>query len=221
MNLKETIAYLEEYYSYTSELFYSDEANELRGRVEHAFRFTEDELEKALSTHPEYAFVRFSSLEYYMYDIDSDNFTTVRKNEYKSAIIPRMIADIFSEYFQKATLYKFWWQLEEDARKQGVGSRTSYKLELINDLLHKTENKGYGYIVSEITQQKNYTMVVGEEYEELGNSYSWKKSLGSFVKDEEDNLKFKILLPELEDVFMELASEKLEILERKRVKTEG
>lgn len=216
MNLKEAITYLEEYYEVTSEEFYSEETNELRSRVEQAFRFTEDELEQALSDHPQYAFVRFSSLEYYEYDTMA---FTEKKNYYKSAIVPRVIADIFSEYFQNAILYKTWWQFEEAIEKLGIGSRQSYELELMDDLLHKTEDKGYGYIVSEITQQKNYMRVEGEEYQELGKSYSWKSPIGSFEKNENDNLKFKILLPDLEDVFMSLASkkfEKSENLERKR-----
>lgn len=216
MNLKETITYLEEYYGNTSEEFYSDEVNELRCRVEQAFGFTEDELEQALSDHSEYAFVRFSSLEYY----EGTYTGKIKNNLYKSAIIPRMIANIFNEYWQNAFLYKSWWKLEEDIQKQNISSDESFKAKLIYELLHKIENNGYGYIVSEIKQERSCMLVYGDEYRELRNNYSWKKPIGSFEKDDDGNLKFKFILPELEDVFMVLASGKFETLERKRVKNE-
>lgn len=219
MELREAIATLEKYYRETSEEFYSDEMLLLHERVIQAFSFTEEELEQALSVHPDYAFVKYSEIAYWeYYDTDSrghDICHRYEKNFYTSAVVPRLIADIFSGYFQGARFYKTWADLDNDARKQGLSKYTT--IEFVSKILHQVESSGHGCRIKDVVQSRDIMLTAESGSSELENSSRDIVPLVSFVDDRNGNKKFQIEFPLLEDVLMPIAEERFRAkLERKR-----
>lgn len=219
MDLREAIVTLEKYYRETSEEFYSDEMVSLQDKVIQAFSFTEEELEQALRAYPDFAFVKYSEIAYWRdYEIDSaghEHCYWYEKNFYISAVIPRLIAEIFGGYFQDACFYKTWKDLDDDARKQGLDKYTT--IEYISNILYQIEASGYGYRVKNVVQSEDISLTAEGGSSELKNSYDSQTALVSFADDGEGNKKFQIRFPLLEEVLMSLASEKFkDKIERKR-----
>lgn len=219
MELREAIAALEKYYGETSEEFYSDEMLLLQERVIQAFSFTEEELEQALSAHPDYAFVKYSEIAYWEdYETNRcghDICHRYEKNFYISAVVPRLIADIFSGYFQEARFYKTWTDLDNDARKQGLSKYTS--IEFVSKVLHQVESSGHGCRIKDIVQSEDITLTASCSSSELDNSSRDLEPLVSFVDDGNGDKKFQFEFPLLEDVLMPIAEERFRAkLERKR-----
>ena len=65
MELKEAIDILEAYFSSTNQESNNEDMCRLRDKVLQAFQFSEADLEKMFETNPDYAFVKFSGLDYY------------------------------------------------------------------------------------------------------------------------------------------------------------
>ena len=207
MDLREAIATLEKYYGETSE-----EMLLLQERVIQAFSFTEEELEPVLSTHPDYTIVRSNVL--LRCKDDSYGTAVVRKSVYVAAVVPRVINDVFSDFFQNAVLYTDFQSLDQDTRKQRPRKDASKKLEMVMALLHRVENSGHGFILVEITQQGR------KDFFESASLSNWvipHDPLEAFVEDENGNKKFQMRLPLLEEILMPIAEEKFKAkMERKR-----
>lgn len=216
MELREAIDTLEAYFSSANQESNDEDMYRLRDKVLQAFRFSETDLEKMLETNSHYAFVKFSGLEYYKM-IVCGGVVIKEENVYMSAIVPRMIANIFEERFKKARLYEYWWQLDAAAQKQGLEDEESYDIKFVSELLSKTENAGYGYNVANIHQKERHTQIAGEPFMDIANEGYQVKLFADFKENEHGQVKLRSVFPALEEQFMALASEKFGSLERKRI----
>lgn len=218
MSLEESIAYLEEYFRVTSEEFYGQKEIELTNKVEMSFTFSEAELEEALATHPDFAFVHFSEIQYY--NRGQSSICGIEKsNWYISAIVPRVIAEIFKEEFQEARLYESWTEFETDAQKKGLASEKSRRTAFMEELLNKIEGAGYGCIIKDITQKEVYMQTFETETTDILNQERWRKIAG-FEDKADGTIQFEVYMPQLKELLMSIASTRFNGLERKRKKLE-
>lgn len=216
MELREAIDTLEAYFSSANQESNNEDMLRLRDKVLQAFRFSEADLEKMFETNPDYAFVKFSGLDYYKMLV-CGGVVIKEENVYMSAIVPRMIANIFEDRFKKAVLYRYWWQLDALAQKQGLKDEESYDIKFVSELFSKTREAGYGYIVSNIHQKERPTQIAGESFIDIANDGYQARLFADFEENEVGQVKLRTVFPALDEVFMALASEKFGSLERKRI----
>lgn len=222
MSLEETIAYLEEYFRGTCRGCYGQKELELRNKVEEAFCFSEDELEEAFKTHPDFAFVRFSEIQYYQRG-ESSICGIEKSNLYITAILHRVLATTFKTEFGNAELYESWSEFNEAAQEKGVGKERSERTKLVKKMLEKAEQSGYGCITEETTQKGCETLIPGDPcwrtFTKLVDD-GWQRKMATFVEKKDGSIQFEVCIPSLKDFLMSLASEKFKGLGRKRIKPE-
>lgn len=217
MDLLETIKFLEDYYSFPSEDVSEMEVHFLLDKVKNAFSFREEELEKVLDNHPTYQLVRFSELQYYQ--LGEGTICGIEEsNMYFCLVLPRVIANLYSDLWQGANLYHSWDQFEDDILQKKLEKEKSFKTKLVLDLIKRLEENGLGFVVSSLSQENSLKGYLGRKSKELVNKKHSVTRVGNFEKKEDGLVHFDVSIEELREVLVSLASEKFQAVKRVRDK---